>query len=147
MEVILRENISSLGQVGDVVKVKDGYARNYLLPKRLAYLANEANKKRFEAERRVLEAKQLEQRAAAGLLTEKINAVTVTIAKQAGEEDKLYGSVNAGDIVAALEKEGVHVDRKMISFGDVIKALGDYTVEIHLYADVVASCKVHVVRA
>ncbi len=146
MEIILRENITSLGNVGDVVKVKDGYALNFLLPKRLAYVASEANKKRFEAERKILEAKQAEQREAAQKLSDRITQLTIKIAKQADEGDKLYGSVNAHDVADVLEKEGLHVDRKMISFTDPIKALGDYTVEIHLYADVVATLKVQVVK-
>lgn len=146
MEVILRENISSLGQVGDLVRVKDGYARNFLLPKRLAYMATEANKKRFEAERKMLEIKQAEKREAAQKIADKISTLTVTITKQAGEEDKLYGSVNAGDITDVLEKEGIHIDRKMVSFSHPIKVLGDHTVDIHLHSDVVTPCKVHIVK-
>lgn len=146
MEVILRENIASLGKVGQVIKVKDGYARNYLLPQRLAYQASEANRKHFETERKKLEAQQAEKRSVAVALSEKIQALTLTINKQAGEEDKLYGSVNAGDIAAALHEAGVEVDRRMITFANVIKTLGEHHVEIHLYSDVVARLSVHVVR-
>jgi large subunit ribosomal protein L9 len=142
MEVILRENVTSLGKVGDVVKVKRGYAQNYLLPQRLAYLATGANKKRLEAERQALEAKEATRLQEAEQLKAKIEVVTVSVAKQAGEEDKLYGSVTATDIEHALAEKDVSVDRKMVAFGEAIKTLGEHEVHIHVYADVVATLKV-----
>lgn len=147
MEVILRENITSLGKVGDVVKVKRGYAQNYLFPKRLAYLASESNKKRLEAERQALEAKEATRLQEAEQLKSKIEAITVSLAKQAGEEEKLYGSVTATDIERALGEKGLSVDRKMIAFGEAIKTLGEHDVHIHVYADVVATLKVNVTAA
>ncbi len=146
MEVILRESIAALGQVGDIVKVKAGYARNYLIPKRLAYLASEANKKRLEAERSALEAKQATQKTEAEKLVAQIEAVALTVQKEAGEEDKLYGSVTSHDIEEALKKEGVTVDRKMINFSESIRSLGEHTVEVRVYAGVSATCKVSVVK-
>lgn len=147
MEVILRESIAALGQVGDIVKVKAGYARNYLIPKRLAYLASEANKKRLEAERSALEVKQAAQKTEAEKLVAQIEAVALTIQKESGEEDKLYGSVTAHDIEDALLKEGVTVDRKMINFSESIRSLGEHAVEVRVYAGVTATCKVTVVKA
>lgn len=147
MEVILRENITSLGKVGDVVKVKKGYAQNYLLPNRLAYLATDTNKKRLEAERQALEAKEAKRLQEAELMKSKIEAVTVSMAKQVGEEDKLYGSVTAADIEKALAQQDIPVDRKMIAFGEAIKTVGEHEVHIHVYADVVATLKVNVTAA
>ena len=144
MEVILRENITSLGKVGDVVKVKRGYAQNYLFPKQLAYLASETNKKRLEAERQALEAKEAKRLQEAEQLKAQIEAITVSLAKQAGEEGKLYGSVTATDLEHALTEKGIHVDRKMIAFGEAIKSLGEHEVHVHVYADVVATLKVNV---
>ena len=145
MEVILRENISSLGKVGNIVKVKNGYARNYLFPKRLAYLATGANRTRIEKERQALEAKESARHGDAAALAQKIEAVTLSIAKQVGEEDKLYGSVSASDIAEALEKQGVEIDRKMVAFGEAIKTTGEHTVHIHIHAEVTANCKLTVV--
>lgn len=147
MEVILRENIAALGEVGDVVKVKDGYARNYLIPKRFAYIANETNRKRLEAEREALEAKQVRQKDTAHRLAAQIEALIVAIAKEAGEEDKLFGSVTAADVERALHKEGVTVDRKMITFHDPIRTLGDYVVDVRVYAGIVAKLRISVVKA
>lgn len=144
MEVILRESIAALGKVGDVVKVKKGYASNYLIPKRLAYTATEANKKRLELEREALEAKQTDQRAVAEKLAEKIEALSLTISKEATEEGKLYGSVTAADIDHALEKEGIQVDRKMITFHEIIRTIGEHEVEIRVYEGLAAKCRVTV---
>jgi large subunit ribosomal protein L9 len=146
MEIVLREDIAALGKVGDVVKVRDGYARNYLLPKRMAYLATAGNKRRLEDERKRLEEKQEEKKQAARVLAKKIEALTLEIAKQVGDEDKLYGSVTAHDIDKALEEEGIQIDRKSISFGKAIKALGDYQVEVCLHSDVIAKCSIKVIR-
>jgi len=144
MEVILRENVTALGKVGEVVKVKRGYAQNYLLPKRLAYLATDANKKRLEAERQALESKEATRLQEAEQLKAKLEAVTVNVAKQAGEEDKLYGSVTATDIEHALAEKDLSVDRKAVAFGEAIKTLGEHEVHIHVYAEVVATLKVNV---
>lgn len=142
MEVILRENITALGKIGDIVRVKDGYARNFLFPQRLAYQASEANKKRLEAERKALEAKEDGLRSQAEQLAEQIERVVVTITKEVSEEDKLYGSVTASDIADELEKQGVTVDRRTVSLGNPIKTTGEHEVKIRIHADVAAKCKV-----
>ncbi len=147
MEVILRENIAALGEVGEIVKVKSGYARNYLIPNRLAYMATEGNKKRLEAERAALEAKQAQQKAEAEALAKQIEALTLSITKEAGEEDKLYGSVTTADVEEVIQQQGVKVDRKMISFSDAIRTLGEHPVDVRVYSGVVAKCKINVVKA
>ena len=147
MEVILRENISTLGKVGEVVKVKKGFARNFLFPQRLAYLASTANKKRLEAERHALEAKESERHQEAEALAKRIESLPFNIAKQIGEEDKLYGSVSAGDIESGLAEQGVKIDKKMVAFGEAIKTAGEHEVHIHVHAEVVATLKVTVVPA
>ena len=147
MEVILRESIASLGNVGEIVKVKTGYARNYLIPKRLAYQATDANRKRLEAERAALEAKETQHHEAAAALAAKVEAVTLSIAKEAGEEDKLFGSVTSSDVDEALKKEGIEIDRKMITFHEAIRTLGEHEVEVRVHAGVSAKCKLQVVRS
>src|SRR5687768_14610647 len=111
MEVILLERIARLGQMGDVVRVKDGYARNYLLPRGKALRANEANKKRFDSERTHLEARNLERRQEAEAVSAKIVGQTYVVIRQAGETGQLYGSVSARDIVEAMETGGTSVAR------------------------------------
>lgn len=147
MEVILREAVDALGRVGDVVNVKPGYARNFLIPNRLAYVANAANKKRLEVERHALEAKQATQRSEAEQIAEKIQAVTLTISKEAGEENKLYGSVTAHDVAVGLAEAGITVDRKKIDFSDAIRSLGEFEVDIRINSGVTAKCKLNVVKA
>jgi len=136
MEIILREDVQYLGKAGDVVKVKDGYARNYLLPKGLAYPATEGNKKRiaFEADRiarqRASERAQAEDEAA------KLVDVTLTFTVKVGEEDKLYGSVTASDIQRQLEQQGIHVDKRKIDLAEPIRSLGEFQVGIKLHHEV-----------
>jgi large subunit ribosomal protein L9 len=145
MEIILREDVQYLGKAGDVVKVKDGYARNYLLPKGLAYPATEGNKKRiaFEAERiarlRASERSQAEDEAAA------LRDVALTFAMKVGEEDKLYGSVTASDIQRRLEEQGIHVDKRKIDLAEPIRSLGEFQVSIKLHHDVRPQIKIVVV--
>jgi large subunit ribosomal protein L9 len=146
MEIILREDIDKLGQRGQVVKVASGYARNYLLPRKLAVTANESNKKIVEQERQAHLRRETKVQADAQELAKLMTAVDVTIKQKAGENDQLFGSVTAGDIVVALEKLGYTVDRKKIQLEEPIKTLGDFKVAVKLHREVSLELPVHVVR-
>jgi large subunit ribosomal protein L9 len=145
MKLILREDVYNLGHSGELVTVRDGYGRNYLLPRKLAVLANEQNVRQLEHEKAVIEARQAKLRAGAEAQAGKINAVQVKIARKVGEQDKLYGSVTALDIAEALAAQGQKLDRRHIHLPEPIKALGQYEVEIRLHRDVTAKVKVEVV--
>ena len=146
MEVILREEIEKLGRRGDVVKVAAGYARNYLLPKRLAVAANESNKKIVEQEKQAYLKRESKEIGDASDLAKIMGSVEVTIAQKAGENDQLFGSVTAQDIVAALEKAGYTIDRKKVNLAEPIKALGDYKVTVRLHREVSVELPVHVIK-
>jgi large subunit ribosomal protein L9 len=146
MEVILREEIDNLGRRGDVVKVAAGYARNYLLPKRLAVAANESNKKIVEQEKQAYLRRESKEIGDANDLAKMMGSVEVTIAQKAGENDQLFGSVTAQDIVAALEKAGYTIDRKKVNLAEPIKALGDYKVTVRLHREVSVELPVHVIK-
>ncbi len=145
MEVILIENVSNLGAVGDLVKVKDGYARNYLLPKKLAIVATPKNVKQFDHQKRVVAQRMEKMKAAATGLKERVEALTVTITRQAGEEDKLFGSVTSRDVADAMADAGVEVDRRAVQLDAPIKATGNFEVSVKLHQDVVATLKLWVV--
>jgi large subunit ribosomal protein L9 len=146
MEVILREEIDNLGRRGDVVKVAAGYARNYLLPKRLAVAANESNKKIVEQEKQAYLRRESKEIGDANDLAKMMGSVEVTIAQKAGENDQLFGSVTAQDIVAALERAGYTIDRKKVNLAEPIKALGDYKVTVKLHREVAVELPVHVIK-
>jgi large subunit ribosomal protein L9 len=146
MEVILREEIENLGRRGDVVKVAPGYARNFLLPKRLAVAANESNKKIVEQEKQAYLRRESKEIGDANDLAKMMGSVEVTIAQKAGENDQLFGSVTAQDIVAALEKAGYTIDRKKVNLAEPIKALGDYKVTVRLHREVSVELPVHVIK-
>jgi large subunit ribosomal protein L9 len=146
MEVILREEIDNLGRRGDVVKVASGYARNYLLPKRLAVAANDSNKKIVEQEKQAYLRRESKEIGDANDLAKMMATVEVTIAQKAGENDQLFGSVTSQDIAAALEKAGYTIDRRKINLAEPIKALGDYTVAVKLHREVTIELPVHVVK-
>jgi large subunit ribosomal protein L9 len=146
MEVILREEIDNLGRRGDVVKVAPGYARNYLLPKRLAVAANESNKKIVEQEKQAYLRRESKEIGDANDLAKMMASVEVTIAQKAGENDQLFGSVTAQDIVAALERAGYTIDRKKVNLAEPIKALGDYKVTVKLHREVSVELPVHVIK-
>ena len=146
MEIILREDIDKLGQRGDMVKVAAGYARNYLLPRNLAVAANESNKKIVEQERHAHLRRETKVQADAQELAKLMTSVDITIKQKAGENDQLFGSVTAGDIVVALEKLGYTVDRKKIQLDEPIKTLGDFKVTVKLHREVSLELPVHVVR-
>ncbi|HLT31746.1 MAG TPA: 50S ribosomal protein L9 [Myxococcaceae bacterium] len=144
MKIILREDVRDLGHSGDMVTVKDGYARNYLLPKKLAVVASTRNVRQLEHEKAVIAARSAKLRASAEEEAKKINSVQVTIARKVGEQDKLYGSVTALDIAEALAAKGVEIDRRDLNLPEPIKSLGSYEVELRLHRDVAAKVKVEV---
>jgi large subunit ribosomal protein L9 len=146
MEVILREDVEKLGHRGQVVKVAPGFARNFLLPKRIAVAATAANKKIVDQEREAYLKREAKVTADAQDLAKLLSAVDITIAQKAGENDQLFGSVTAADIAAALEKKGYSIERKKIQLDDAIKTLGDHKVTIKLHRDVSMELPVHVVR-
>jgi large subunit ribosomal protein L9 len=146
MEVILREDIDNLGARGELVKVAPGYARNYLLPKRLAVPATEANKKIVAQEREAHLRKEAKLAAEAGELAKLMAPVAVTIKAKAGENDQLFGSVTSKDIAEALEQQNFHIDRKKIVLADPIRQLGDHKVTLKLHKDVSLDLPVHVLR-
>ena len=145
MEVILREHVDSLGRRGEIVKVADGYARNYLLPRKLALLATAGNKKQIERERGKFEAKEAEEQKLAEAMAERAGALEITIARKVGETEALYGSVTTADIAEALAAEGFEVDRRRLQLVEPIKKLGDFDVPLRLHANVTAHVKVRVV--
>jgi large subunit ribosomal protein L9 len=146
MEVILREDIEKLGTRGQLVKVAPGYARNFLLPKRLAVLATDANRKIVEQERQAHLRREAKESADAQDLAKLMAAVTVTIAQKAGENEQLFGSVTSRDIGEALEKQGYTIDRRKILLSDPIRQLGEYKVAIRLHREVTVEIPVNVVR-
>jgi len=146
MEIILRQAVENLGATGDVVKVKPGYARNYLLPHGLAYEATPGNLKRIQQERDRLEAAENERRGAASGIAEKLEQVSLTFSARVGEEGKLFGSVTSADIQAQLEAQGFHIERRQIDLHEPIKALGVYRVPIRLHADVKPEVRVWVIK-
>ena len=144
MEVILREHVDNLGKRGEVVKVADGYARNYLLPRKLALLATEGNKKVIERERLKFDARELEEKKIAEAIAERMTSVAVEISRRVGESDVLYGSVTSSDIADSLKSKGLDIDRRRIVLQEPIKKLGEFDVPIKLHRDVVTHIKVKV---
>ena len=148
MEIILLEDSRNLGKRGEVVKVKPGYARNFLIPQGIALVANKANKAYFEQQRRKIDARHAAERAEAMEIAAAISNLKIEIAKRVGESGTLYGSVTNSDIAAMLESKGVTVDRRRIDLGAYshgLKTVGDHTVTIDLHPEVVAELVVHVV--
>lgn len=147
MEVILLERIAKLGQMGETVKVRDGFARNYLLPLGKALRANAANKARFEAERATLEARNLERKSEAQKVAEKLDGKSFVIVRSAGETGQLYGSVAARDIIEALVAEGFNINRNQVNLNQPIKAIGIHKVTLHLHAEVDVTVEINVARS
>ena len=145
MEVILREHVDNLGRRGEIVKVADGYARNYLLPRKLALLATDGNKKQIERERVKYEVKELEEKKVAEAVAERLAGVHVEIARKVGETEALYGSVTSGDIAQALAAKGFDFDRRKLVLQEPIKKLGEFSIPVKLHRDVTTHLKVRVV--
>ena len=146
MDVILRHAVDNLGKPGDVVKVKNGYARNYLLPHNLAYEATPGNLKRIQQERARLEAAEGQRRDAAQGIATKLEQVSLTFSARVGEEGKLFGSVTAADIAQQLEQQGFHIEKRQIDLHEPIKSLGVYRVPVRLHADVKPEIRVWVIK-
>ena len=147
MDIILLQRIEKLGSIGDVVTVKDGYARNFLLPQKKALRANEANKKVFEANRDRLEKENAERRTEAEKAGEKVDGVEIVLIRAASNTGQLYGSVNVRDIAAALADKGHDIDKKQVIMGDPIKAIGMHEVRIDLHPEVSVTIKANVARS
>ncbi len=146
MEIILRQAVESLGHPGDVVTVKNGYARNFLLPRGFAFEATPGNLKRINAERSRLEAAENDRRGTASELARKLEEVQLTFSARVGEEGKLFGSVTSADIAEQLAAQGFNIEKRLIDLHDPIKALGVYRVPVKLHADVKPEIRVWVIK-
>jgi large subunit ribosomal protein L9 len=146
MEVILRQAVENLGKPGDLVAVKSGYARNYLIPRGFALPATEGNKKRIEQQKARLEAAEGERRAAAQQVADRLEQVSLTFSARVGEEEKLFGSVTAADIAQQLQSQGFEIEKRQIDLHDPIKSLGVYRVPVKLHADVKPEVRVWVIK-
>jgi len=146
MEVILRQDYEGLGKTGDVVKVKDGFARNFLFPKGIAYLANSASRNRLENDLKQQVWRQNKDRRKAEELAKKLESISCTITVQVGEEDRMFGSVTSQNIADALAAQGFEFDKRKVILDEPIKSLGIYSVPIKLHTDVDATVKVWVVK-
>jgi large subunit ribosomal protein L9 len=145
MEIILREHVENLGDRGEIVMVADGYARNYLLPRKLALLATAGNKKQVERERAKFDAREGEERKVAEAMAARLASVEVVIARKVGETEALYGSVTSGDIAEALAAKGFDLDRRKLQLDEPIKRIGETDVPVKLHRDVSTTIKVRVV--
>ena len=146
MEIILREHVEHLGKRGEIVKVADGYARNYLLPRKLALPATDGNRKHVERERRIVEAREAQEKGQAEAFASRLAAVDITIARRVGETEQLYGSVTASDIADLLKEKGFEVDRRKLILPESIKAVGEHNVPLKLHREVTVPLKVRVVK-
>ena len=145
MEVILREHVEHLGHRGEIVKVADGYARNYLLPRKLALLVTDGNRRQIERERAKFDAKEAEEQKVAQAIADRMASVEIVIARRVGETDALYGSVTTSDIAEALAAKGFDIDRRKLQLPEPIKRLGAVDLPVKLHRDVTATIKVTVV--
>jgi large subunit ribosomal protein L9 len=145
MEVILREHIDNLGRRGDVVKVAPGYARNYLLPRKLALAVTESNKRQIEREKKVAEVRDAQERSEAEAYGQRLTQLEIEISRRVGENETMYGSVTSADIAQALQAKGFEVDKRKIQLPEPIKTLGDVHVPIKVHRDVTAQVLVKVV--
>ena len=146
MEVILRTHVDNVGKRGEIVKVADGYARNYLLPRKLALPATDGNRKHVERERKIMESREAEEKGQADAMAARLAAIDITIARRVGETDQLYGSVTSADIVEVLKAKGFEVDKRKLILPEPIKAIGDHTVPLKLHREVTVPLTVHVVK-
>jgi large subunit ribosomal protein L9 len=146
MEVILRDHVDNLGKRGDVVKVADGFARNYLLPRKLALPATDANKQWIARERKIAEAREAEDRVAAEAVADRLAALELQIGRKVGDNDTLYGSVTNADIADLLKEKGFDLDRRKILLPDPIRTLGESHIPVKLHRDVTAQLKITVVK-
>ena len=146
MEVILREHVDNLGKRGEIVKVADGFARNYLLPRKLALPATTGNRKHVERERKIMETREAGEKSTAEGIATRLAAVDISIARRVGDTEQLYGSVTASDIVDFLKGKGFEVDRRKLILPEPLKALGEFDVPLKLHREVTVPLKVKVVK-
>ena len=146
MEVILREHVEKLGERGQIVKVADGYARNYLLPRKLALPATDGNKKHVERERKIVEQRESEEKGQAEGIATRLVAIDIVIVRRVGDTDQLYGSVTSADIADFLKAKGFEIDRRKLILPEPIKAVGEYNVPLKLHREVTVPLKVRVVK-
>jgi len=144
MKLILREDVENLGKGGELVEVKNGYGRNYLIPRGLAVLANTRNIREVEHQKAVASAKAAKLKASAVAVAKRLSDTPVTLKRKVGEQEKLYGSVTAMDVAEALAARGLQIDRRSIDLAEPIKALGDFEVGVKLHSEVVGKVKVKV---
>lgn len=147
MQVILKQEVANLGDAGDIVKVKPGYGRNYLIPRGFAIPATEGSLRQAEHQKRVADAIRRKNLSGARELKDKLEGTAVSIRRETGEDDKLFGSVTNRDIGEALAAEGIEIDRRSIVLADPIKSIGLFTVPVRLHRDVTANVRVYVIRA
>jgi large subunit ribosomal protein L9 len=147
MKVILREDVKDLGEIGSIVDVKIGYGRNYLIPRNLAVEANPKNLKQFEHEKKIILVKAKKVRQSMQDVADQVSKMIITIEAQAGEEDKLFGSVTSKDIAEAISLQGVEIDKRKVILEEPIKRLGSYEVSVKIHKDVTASVKVEVKKS
>ena len=146
MEIILRETVDNLGKRGEIVKVAAGYARNYLLPRKLALPATDGNKKHVERERKIMEMREAEEKGQAEAMASRLALIEISVARRVGETDQLYGSVTAADIAEFLKGKGFEIDRRKLILPEPIKTLGDHNVPLKLHREVTAPLVVKVVK-
>ena len=144
MKLILTTEVDHLGSAGDTVEVKDGYARNYLLPRKLALPATEANRKVVDRQRKIADVKDAEERTGAEALAARLSALDIVVSRRVGEQGHLYGSVTSADIAEVIAGQGVEIDKRKISLAEPLKQLGEFTVPVKLHRDVVAQLTVKV---
>ncbi len=147
VKLILRESVPSLGEAGDLVNVKTGYARNYLIPRGKAIIATESNLKHLEHQKRVVAEKLAKELKELGALRDRLRQLTLEVAAQAGEEGRLFGSVTSANVAELLEAKGFEIDRRRIELAEPIKTLGEHTVSVKLHREVVAEVRVLVTQA
>ena len=145
MEVILREHVDNLGRRGEIVKVAPGYARNYLLPRKLALAVNEGSKRQIEREKKLAEARELEEKTQAEAYAQRLAQADIQIARRVGENDTMYGSVTSADVAHALQAKGFEIDKRKIQMADPLKALGEFKVPVKVHRDVTADVTVKVI--
>ena len=146
MEVILREHVDNLGKRGEIVKVADGFARNYLLPRKLALPATDGNRKHVERERKIMETREAQEKAGAEAIATRLATVDIAITRRVGDTEQLYGSVTAADIVDFLKAKGFEIDRRKLILPEPLKALGEFDVPLKLHREVTVPLKVKVVK-
>jgi large subunit ribosomal protein L9 len=146
MEVILREHVDNLGKRGEIVKVAAGYARNFLLPRKLALPATAGNKKHVERERKIMETREAEEKAQASAIATRLAAAEISISRRTGDTDQLYGSVTSGDIADFLKAKGFEIDRRKLILPEPIKTIGEHTVPLKLHREVTLPLTVKVVK-